>query len=42
MGLFDKFKRGKKGQAKEDHDSLQNSLMNDLNDGIGNLVGICS
>ena len=34
MGLFDKFKRGKKGQAKEDHDSLQNSLMNDLNDGI--------
>ena len=34
MGLFDKFKKGKKDQAQGELNALENSLMDDLNDGI--------
>ena len=34
MGLFDKFKKGKKEPAKDELNVLENSLMNDIDDGI--------
>lgn len=34
MGLFDKFKKGKKDPAQDELNSLESSLMNDLDDGI--------
>lgn len=34
MGLFDKFKKGKKEPVKDELNALENSLMNDINDGI--------
>lgn len=34
MGLFDKFKKGKKEPAKDEINALENSLMNDIDEGI--------